>query len=285
MTTLALSSADLTSLPTDALVVATAPAGGRKKAAVLAGPATSFKAVPTRRLEEALAALGATGKAGEIVRVPGAGIAAAPVVVAVGLGAGPWSEESLRRAAGTAVRALAGTRRVALALPTASAAELDAVAQGVLLGTYAFDAYRVDSKSAHKTPVALGDAARRRTRRTPTRSPRSPAPRPSPARSTSPATWSTPPRSTCPPRRWRRPRSTRWPACRSRSRSSTRTALAAGGYGGILGVGRGSENPPRLARLAYRPEGAERAPRARRQGHHLRHRRHLDQAGARACTR
>jgi leucyl aminopeptidase len=33
-------------------------------------------------------------------------------------------------------------------------------------------------------------------------------------------------------------------------------ALAAGGYGGILGVGKGSMNPPRMARFAYRPEGA-----------------------------
>jgi leucyl aminopeptidase len=32
--------------------------------------------------------------------------------------------------------------------------------------------------------------------------------------------------------------------------------LAEQGYGGILGVGRGSTHPPRLVRLAYRPEGA-----------------------------
>ena len=33
-------------------------------------------------------------------------------------------------------------------------------------------------------------------------------------------------------------------------------ALADGGYGGILAVGQGSAAPPRLVRLAYRPEGA-----------------------------
>ncbi|HEY0640368.1 MAG TPA: leucyl aminopeptidase, partial [Pseudonocardiaceae bacterium] len=34
------------------------------------------------------------------------------------------------------------------------------------------------------------------------------------------------------------------------------TALAAGGYGGTLGVGSGSSRPPRLLRLRYAPEGA-----------------------------
>jgi leucyl aminopeptidase len=35
-------------------------------------------------------------------------------------------------------------------------------------------------------------------------------------------------------------------------------ALRKGAYGGILGVGQGSANPPRLVRLAYRPRGAKR---------------------------
>jgi leucyl aminopeptidase len=34
-------------------------------------------------------------------------------------------------------------------------------------------------------------------------------------------------------------------------------ALVAGGYGGILGVGQGSANPPRLVRIAYRPSRAK----------------------------
>jgi leucyl aminopeptidase len=33
-------------------------------------------------------------------------------------------------------------------------------------------------------------------------------------------------------------------------------ALEAGGYGGILGVGRGSDRPPRLVKVSYAPEGA-----------------------------
>ena len=54
------------------------------------------------------------------------------------------------------------------------------------------------------------------------------------------------------------------------------------GFGGILGVGRGSATPPRLIRLDYTPRRRlgrkSAARRARRQGHHVRHRRPLDQA-------
>ncbi len=57
--------------------------------------------------------------------------------------------------------------------------------------------------------------------------------------------------------------------------------LADDGFGGILGVGQASATPPRLVRLDYTPRQGV-APyadgRAGRQGHHLRHRRSLDQA-------
>ena len=58
--------------------------------------------------------------------------------------------------------------------------------------------------------------------------------------------------------------------------------LADEGFGGIVGVGQASATPPRLIRLDYTPAQAARrkAPhgRAGRQGHHLRHRRPVDQA-------
>ena len=59
MTSLSLSSADLATLATDALVVATAPVGGRRKGVTVVGAAAGLKAAPKKRLEEALAALGA----------------------------------------------------------------------------------------------------------------------------------------------------------------------------------------------------------------------------------
>ena len=43
-----------------------------------------------------------------------------------------------------------------------------------------------------------------------------------------------------------------------RGRGARRGGLRDAGYGGILGVGQGSDRPPRLVRLDYAPEGASR---------------------------
>ena len=255
MTSLSLSSADAATQPTDALVVAIAPAGGRKKGVVLVGPAASFKAAPRRRLEESLAALGATGTAGDVVRLPGAGIAAAPVVVAVGLGDGPATDEGLRRAAGAAVRSLSGTRRAVLALPLESAAALEAVAQGALLGAYEFRTYRVDSKTAHKAPVdrvtvvvadakdAASVAAVHRARTVAGAVNLARDLVNTPSADLVPADFAVAAQEAL-------------AGLPVTVEVLDETELGAGGYGGILGVGRGSANPPRLVRLSYRPEGA-----------------------------
>ena len=57
------------------------------------------------------------------------------------------------------------------------------------------------------------------------------------------------------------------------------------GCGGILGVNAGSAEEPRMVKLRYVPAGrAHRAPRAGRQGDHVRLRRHQPQALATRCT-
>jgi leucyl aminopeptidase len=255
VTSLTLSSADAATQSTDALVVAIAPAGGRRKGAVLVGAAAALKAAPKRRLEESLAALGATGKSGELVRVPGAGIAAAPLVLAVGLGAGPWTDEALRRAAAVAVRSLAGHRRALLALPAETPAALEAVGQGALLGAYVFHGYRVDSRSAHKSPVTrvslqVADAKDKADVAALNR-----AKALAGAVNLARDLVNTPAGDMVP---------TDVEAAAITAAAGLPIAvevldeqqLADGGYGGILGVGKGSANPPRLVRLAYRPEGA-----------------------------
>ena len=50
------------------------------------------------------------------------------------------------------------------------------------------------------------------------------------------------------------------------------------GCGGLLGVNRGSTEPPRMIKSDVVTEAPDRAPRARRQGHHVRLGRHLAQA-------
>jgi leucyl aminopeptidase len=255
VTTLALTSADPSAQAADVLVVATAPAGGRKKAAVLVGPATGFKAAPSRKLLESLAALGATGKADEIVKLPGAGIASAPLVIAVGLGTGPWTDERLRRAAGQVAGALSGVRRAVVALPADGPSALDAVVQGLLLGAYSYDEYRVDSKADHKTAVGritlhVGDAKDGSTLAAVSRG-RTVAAAVNLARDL----VNTPAGDLV-------PADLAGAAVAAAERVGVAVEvldeeeLARGGYGGILGVGKGSAHPPRLVRLAYRPAGA-----------------------------
>ncbi|MGK5553909.1 leucyl aminopeptidase [Actinomadura kijaniata] len=106
-------------------------------------------------LAATLRLLGMTGAAGETLRLPAPAGLAADVVLAVGLGdtAGDApAVETLRRAAGVAARALAGTRRAVLALPAGTVETAQAVATGALLGAYAFTAYR--ALPGDKAPVA-----------------------------------------------------------------------------------------------------------------------------------
>jgi leucyl aminopeptidase len=107
-------------------------------------------------LAAVLTGLGATGEAGEVTKIPTFGKLAAPVVVAVGLGApaegASFDGEALRRAAGAALRALAGSGSAAVVLPAVTADDVTAVAAGALLGNYAYLAYRTGN--GHKRPVA-----------------------------------------------------------------------------------------------------------------------------------
>ena len=100
-----------------------------------------------------LRALGVTGRPDAVVRVPVAGLGA-PVVALTGVGKGTAPDhETLRRAAGAAARELAGTSVAAFALPVADGAAFAAVAEGALLGAYAFERYRVASADGRRPPL------------------------------------------------------------------------------------------------------------------------------------
>jgi leucyl aminopeptidase len=214
-------------------------------------------------LGETLATLGATGEAGEVTRIPSGGRLAAPLIAAVGMGeAGnggdtAFDPEVLRRAAGAAVRALlAGRRpggpdlRIALALPARDHAEIGAVALGALLGGYTFRRYRSEPAPgvaltvlAHATDAA--PAARRAevianavalVRDLVNTAPSDLVPAVLAARAEQVAA-----------------------EAGLAVTVLAEDALAAGGYGGLLGVGQGSVNPPRLVRLEHAPEGAARS--------------------------
>jgi leucyl aminopeptidase len=210
-------------------------------------------------LSAVLRPLGVTGAADTVHRVPGGGALAAPVVALTGVGPvrgnQPVTAEALRRAAGAATRALAGLGTVALALPVSDAATLGAVAEGALLGAYAFGRYRVASATPTTTPVrsvvVLAPSTRGAEIKAAARRAEVVAEAVNATRdlvNTAPADL--------------------YPAALADAAVAavadlpvTATVLderklARGGYGGLLGVGKGSARPPRLVRLDYAPAGA-----------------------------
>ncbi|WP_204016634.1 leucyl aminopeptidase [Sphaerimonospora thailandensis] len=206
------------------------------------------------RLTEILNAVGFTGKAEEIAKIPTFGALSAPVVVVVGLGDRPDGDyrlETLRRAAGAAARSVAGTATAAFALPAATAEQAEAIAIGGLLGAYGFTRYRTDGE--RKAPVGelvvlsgapgAEEAVRHATEI---------------AASVNLVRdlVNTPPSDLSPARFAEIAREMGGQAGLS-VEVLDETELKEGGYGGIVGVGQGSANPPRLVRLAYEhPEAA-----------------------------
>jgi leucyl aminopeptidase len=244
----------------DAIVI------GVTKEATGALPVTGTKDVDDAlggALAQTLATLGATGEAGEVTRIPSGGRLAAPVIAAVGMGAAADGSDTavdpevLRRAAGAAVRALlagrsaasGGDMRIALALPARDHAEVAAVALGGLLGGYAFRRYRTEPAAAASLTVLAhaGDATGAAQR----------AQVLADAVSLVRDLVNTGPSDLVPAALAARAEQ----VAADTGLSVTvldEDALAAGGYGGILGVGQGSVHPPRLVRLEHAPEGAAR---------------------------
>ncbi|MGV9767791.1 leucyl aminopeptidase [Micromonospora tulbaghiae] len=267
-TTLSLVDTDPAELAVDAIVIGvhsqtTEPGSGAPAhALLLASGGESIAAAFDGKLTETLALLGATGGPGEVIKLATLGTVTAPLVVAVGLGPEPSgaapAPESLRRAAGAAVRALAGAPRVALALPLPDDADapaaLRAVAEGALLGGYRFAGYKTKPQPARREPVgevlvAVPDAADATAQAEIAR-----------AQAVAGAVRTS--------RDWvnTAPNELRPPAFADVVSAAAReaglevevldeAALAAGGYGGILAVGQGSEAPPRLVKLTYTPDG------------------------------
>ena len=232
---------------------------------VPASGAEGIDAALGNTLAATMSALGATGRQDELTKIPSAGSTAAPLIVAVGLGhedqGGERARlESLRRAAGSAVRALTGgkTQSIALSLPAADAAETEAVALGALLGRYSFTRYR-------SAPNGTGTSTGTATTNSPSLTVLSAAAGADEAarRAQALADGMTLVRdlvNTSPSQLY--PETFAGEAARVAESTGLTVeildhqALADGGYGGITGVGQGSVHPPRLVRLAYQHPGA-----------------------------
>jgi len=265
VTTLSLSTSKPSDLKVDALVVGVAKGA---KGVVLAPGAEDVDKAFKGKLASTVTALGALGKAGEVTKVPSLGATNAAVVLAVGLGdeqavgrgrraAPSYEPETLRRAAGAATRALAGTRKVGLALPAAGAAAVRAVAEGALLGGYAYHRYRVASKDAHKPPVESLTLSNPEARARDVRAAVAHAQALSDAVNLCRDLVNTPPLD-LPPAELAAAAVAAAKEAGLKVEVLDEKALKKGGYGGILGVGQGSSRPPRLVKLTYTASKATR---------------------------
>jgi leucyl aminopeptidase len=217
-------------------------------------------AVDTKLLMQILADLGATGKADEVIKVPGT---STRLIVFTGLGKASthYDNEVLRRAAGAAARALAGNSTATFSLPAKNIASVKAIAEGAGLGTYLFDQFRGSTKSAQKSPLKTvtvhTDLAAKPEAKAAAKSAEIIATYTNLVRDL----INTPPSHLTPET-----------FCTALSEAvkkaggtsvglkvsvMTETQLKSKGYGGIIGVGQGSANPPRLFNISYSPKGVK----------------------------
>jgi leucyl aminopeptidase len=214
-------------------------------------------ALDSKSLLASLLEMGATGKADEVTKMPG-GPARLMVFTGLGPKSSTYSHENLRRAAGSAARALAGNAGATFALPARDLAGVSAVAEGAALGAYVFNEFRgssrQDQKSALKSATIFSKLAGKSEAKEIIN------------RASIIAKYThlvrdlvnTPPSHLYP---------------ETFTKKLTADVKAAGGakvglkvtiwdekqlksqgYGGIIGVGQGSANPPRLMHISYTPK-------------------------------
>ncbi len=251
MTTISLSRSDATNAKSDVVVVGVVKGEG---GVTLPAGTESVNQAYDGKLRDVLESLGATGKAGEVTKLAGARGVKSTALVAVGLGPAPDGElktEDLRRAAGAAVRATKASQSVALALPTPDPDSIRAVAEGALLGRYTFTAYKSDPGKNTTTGdlTVLTELARGKDAKAALEHARVIGEAVNAARD-----WVNTPPSDLHPVEFAAA------AVELAKKHGVKTevldekALTKGGYGGIMGVGKGSHNPPRLIRLSYSPK-------------------------------
>jgi leucyl aminopeptidase len=201
------------------------------------------------------------GKLGQVGRIPTRGAARAPLLLVVGLDLSRRIDlERLRRGAGAAVRNATKGATVAIAVPidllpdgTQVTEAVQATVEGAGLGAYAYTTYRSKAPDAPEIDAVLiraGDAD-------PSQVERGIAAGQLVVRATALARdlINTPPGAKRPPVLADRVREIAEGAG-LRVRVFDEEALAEGGFGGILGVGQGSSERPRLVELTYDPPDA-----------------------------
>jgi leucyl aminopeptidase len=241
-------------------------------ATVVGNPFLDAEAVG--EIDVALRALGAKGGTDQVTRVVAPSLPVASVV-AVGLGkdrvgalpsqaggpprvqGGEWPTDMVRRAAGVAARSLDGTETV---ITTLSDLDLSAAIEGLILGAYRFTDFR-SSKTAPKDAGLREITVLASQKGGVTKATKQAAERAA-AIATAVATArdlvNTPPSHLYPVEFAKRAKAL-GDAAGLEVEVLDDKVLAKEGYGGVIGVGKGSSRPPRLVRLAHRGATSKKA--------------------------
>jgi leucyl aminopeptidase len=206
-------------------------------------------------------AAGHTGKRGEALVVPNTGLPGLAPAAILLLGVGRRSEagsDACRRSIGRVARQLAKRARVATTLPQiAGRAFEDAVqatVEGVLLGSYRFDRYKADGERRALEEVVLLGGPRADVRAAKAAIGRGEVIAESQA-------WArdlvNTPAIDLPPAQLAKEAQAMAKRVGLASKVWNEAELKRGGFGGIVGVGQGSVNPPRLIELRYEAGGAQ----------------------------
>ncbi|MEB3063579.1 MULTISPECIES: leucyl aminopeptidase [Mycolicibacter] len=219
--------------------------------------ATTEPALPAEaiaEIESGLRALGAKGGSEQVHRLVVASLPVASVLT-IGLGRvqDSWPADLIRRAAGTAARSLNGTATVISALGGLTGeGTLAAGVEGLLLGAYRFTAFRSDKTAPPDEGLrsvtvlsTAADADEQVVRGAEVAA----------AVATARDFVNTPPSHLFPAEFAARAKAL-GEAAGLDVEVLNEAALAKAGYGGVIGVGKGSSRPPRLVRLTHRPSGA-----------------------------
>ena len=255
MTTLSLTS----SLKDDILVIGLAQGasprkGGRPTLIIESGDL----ALDTKSLEEILTDIGATGKADEVIKIPGNSVR---LLVFTGLGkaSSSYGHELLRRAAGAAARTLSNQKSATFALPALTLEGVAAVAQGAALGAYLFNEFRSDEVVTSNSSLASAKIFTPHAAKSEFKDILLEASVIAQYTFLTRDLINTPPSHLNPASFADRMNAEVKAAGGARAGLSitvmTETTLKSKGYGGITAVGQGSANPPRLVRISYTPTG------------------------------
>ncbi|GAA3947520.1 leucyl aminopeptidase [Microbacterium soli] len=199
-------------------------------------------------LAAALSGIGYKGRPSSFTRVHLPGFSDVPLAV---VSAGPTpSAATVRDAVATAARSLTGFSTVSIGFGPGLDAFSEAAAEGALLGGYRFDDYRSEKKPTRPDRLVLHTVSLDETAL-------------DSARTVAEAVALVKDLVTV-PAEWQSPAQLAQSALDAVASLPVQVEildekqLEKAGFGGILGVGRGSDRPPRLVRLSYSPSDAGR---------------------------